>query len=283
MKPKVLPYVFLLPAILAFSVFFLAPLVWMLKLSTYQTNFISGRYVGFGNYLKLFSDGQFWRSIENNVYYAILIVPLQTFIPLAVALTVVNMKKGVQDYVRFAFYAPVFASGIIITTVWHWIFHPIYGLANFLLAQIGIEPIMWFADRISGIAGIAIISGTGGLGGFVIIYLATCLALPKEITDSAQVDGAGWWQIKWHIYIPHLMPTIVLVSLISLIGTMQIWAIVFAMTNGGPNGGTESMMFNIYMDGFVRSRFGYSSAKSVVLTLIILILGILRMRLRKAE
>ena len=256
----------------------------MVQQSFFRTNYILSLFVGFKNFGIIFKDALFWKSIVNTLKFAVVLIPLQTILPLGIALGVINARKWLQDYTRFAFYAPAFASGIIVATVWQWIFHPTdIGLANYLLSLVGIEPVVWFGMQSTAIGAICSIILTTYIGSYVLIYLATMMSVDPDLFDAARVDGATWNQIRFRIIIPMISPTIGLIMIMVTISAMQIWALVFLLTNGGPNYGTATMMFNIYQEGFLYQRYGYASAKSLMLFLTILSLILIQQRFRALQ
>lgn len=279
---KLSPYMLLLPAFVFFAVFSVSPIFMVFRLSTLKTNFLTTEYVGMANFAKILHNEIFWKSVKNTLVYAAFIIPGQAGVALFVALTAVNMSKRAQDYVRFAFYAPVFASPIIMTSVWRWIFHPVDGLVNYLLSFLGVRKIIWFGERLPAIGAISFMICCSTMGSYVIIYLATMLSVSTDLYDAAQVDGATWPQIKLRIILPMIFPTVSLISLLSLVAALQIWVLVHALTNGGPNNGTSTIMYNIYLDGFNYSRFGMAAAKSLVLFLIVVMLSVLKKRVEVA-
>jgi len=276
-----LPWVLLAPSMLLFAVFSAGPIVLMVQQSFFRTNYILSLFVGLKNFAAIARDELFGKSIVNTLKFAAILIPFQTLVPLVIALVVVNARKWLQDYTRFAFYAPAFASGIIVATVWQWIFHPTeIGLANYLLGLAGAEPVIWFGRQMTAIGAICIIILTTYIGSYVLIYLATMMAISPELYDAARVDGATWMQVRFRVIVPMISPTIGLVMIMVTISAMQIWALVFLLTNGGPNYGTTTMMFNIYEEGFLYQRYGYASAKSFILFLTILALVLAQQRFR---
>ena len=233
------------------------------------------------NYISIFTDPYYYKALGNSLIYAGLIVAGQISISLFMALFVFEMPHVVHDFVRFVFYVPVFASGIIIANVWKWIFHARYGVLNWLIGLVGIEPVSWFSGRYTAIGAISIMQVMGIMGFNVLIYLAAMLSIDKEIFDAAKMDGASWARIKRSIILPMIAPQVLFTVLLSMIGAFQIFEYIYLLTGGGPDYGSASLMFDIYDTGFGLSKYGVASAKSVVLMVIIMSIAVIKKRLEK--
>ena len=279
-RPQLLIPALLLPAVLTQSIAVLLPLAMVLRLSIFEVNYISkSTFVGLRNFAAAVVDPLFRQSVYNSLTFAAFIVPVLTFGPLFMALLVINESRRLQTYVRAVFYLPSFASGIILATVWRWIFHPTKaGIVNWVLSLAGLGPVFWMGERLTAIFVISVIVIMSGSGGFLILYLATMMSVGTEMYDAARADGATWWQIKTRIIVPMISPTIALIALVSMIGAMQMWALVFLLTNGGPAQGTTTVMFDIYRTGMLYGRHGLAAAKSVLLMVAILVLAIVQRR-----
>jgi multiple sugar transport system permease protein len=282
MKTKI-PYFFIFPAFVFFCVFSLWPVLIVLKTSFFDSNFITVNFTGFNNFIRVLKDSIFHKASINTLLYCAIITISETVIALLLALLSYDTKKWVQDYMRFALYLPFVACGIILSLVWKWIYHPTSGLLNWLIGLIGLEPIIWLGNRYSGIVCISVIIISFSIGFIFIVYLASMLSISKNFIEAAKIDGAGNFKIKTRIILPMILPTIAFYSLICMIGTLQIWETVFLMTNGGPNHGTKSIMFDIYETSFSFGRFGLACAKSIILLVIILVLSLVKRRLEKSK
>lgn len=278
MKSK-MAYFMILPSMIFFLLFSVAPFVLVFNLSFHETNYIVSKYIAFENYVTIFKDKTFLNSIKNSLLYTAIIVPSTAGLALAISFYVYNMPKRYQDWTRFIGFIPTFAAGVIISNVWRWIFRARSGLLNWLLSLVEIEPVMWLGCQAGGMFAVGTSIIYCGLGLNILLYLAALTAVPTELIDAAKIDGAKWPRIKCQIVLPIIMPTVLFTILLAAIGAMQIWETVFMLTNG--NYGTQSIMFNIYETAFRSSRYGMASAKSIVLMLIILALGIAKKRFEK--
>lgn len=265
-------FLLLLPLAIFYSLFTVWPLVEVIHLSLYKTNFMRTTFIGLQNYFFALSDPDFLRSMINSILYAMLLIPGQIFAALFISLSIYTMKKKWQDISRILFYLPVLSAGIIIAGSWKWIFH-IQGPINWLLGNIGLIPIDWFAQGSTAIPVIAFIVIFSTFGGNVIILLAAILSIDKGILEAARIDGANSRQIKIHIIIPLIMPTIILIGLLSAINAFQIFENIYALA---PQTYAATMTFFIYQQGFQFSKYGMASAEAVILLLIILSLSLIK-------
>ncbi len=268
----------LTPAVGFFALFSVAPIVIVGHLSLFKTNYITSQFVGFQNYVRIFTEPAIVVTILNSFIYAIWLVVGGATAGIVTGLLIIDMKKWIHDTMRFVFYIPVFASGVIIATVWRWILHPQIGLANWFLSLIGIEPVMWLGLRFVAISVLSVMIVSVSAGATLVIYLAAMLSIPSTLFDSAKMDGAASFQIKTRIVLPIITPTIFMMTLISMIGAMKIWETIYLMR---PIVAANNLMFDIFITGFTFSRYGLAAAKSLILMLLILSMSIVKRRLER--
>jgi len=276
-------YFFLLPAVVFFTLFTLTPIVMMGAISLFETDYITSEFVGLQNYIDALTSSDFRQSIANSLFYCAFTVTLGTSIPLTVALTAYRYSNTYRDIVRFAFYIPSIASGIVIANAWKWIFDYRKGLANYLLSVISVEPVMWWGHQVTAIGIISLIVVNIWMGGGIILYLAVLTTIRKEVIDSARIDGANWRQIQTKILIPLIAPWVLFIILLHIISTFQIWENIYLLTSGGPANTTATIVYNIYETGFLRSQYGMASARSVILVMFVLGLALVKNRLEKRK
>lgn len=273
-------YLILAPQALLLLLTFGLPLVFLGRLTFARTDFIGWAWVGLGNFLAIVTDAVFWKALANTGLYVIFIVPVTIGVALLIALLGYDLSRRMRTYMRVALYLPTLTSGLIIATVWRWIWHPSSGIANWLLSLLGLEPVWWLGGRVSGIFAISCNLIVGGLGFAAMLILAAILSVPRELMDAAAIDGAGPWAVRWLVVAPSIFPTVALISTLSLLGVSQMWETVMMTTNGGPDHGTATLMFDIYETGFLKGQFGYGSAKTVALVALVLLLAMVK---RKVE
>jgi len=270
-------YFLLLPTIVLYALFTAWPIVEVVRLSLYKTNFLKTTFVGLDNYIAALSDPSFVQSIANSLIYALILVPGQLLVALFFTLELYNMSKKWQDISRIIFYLPVLSAGIIISGVWKWIFH-MDGPINWILNQFGIESIGWFAQGTTSIPIISFIVVFASFGGNVIILLAAALSIDKGIIEAAKIDGASEAQIKWKIIVPLMKPIITILGFVSAISAFQIFENIYALS---PQVYSATMTFFIFQEGFMYSKYGLASAEAVILLIIILSLSLIKRRMEK--
>lgn len=276
-------YLFLAPTIISFLVFMVVPVYMVGHLSLQKTNYIFMEFVGLKNYVTAVTDPGFIQAFFNNLIYVAFLVPLGVVVPVAIALTTYNMRFRWQDFIRFIYYVPSLASGIVIYGVWRWILNYRHGLVNWTLGLMGLGPVMWLGQRISAIFVISLMVSIFWLGGHLILYMAIVRSVPKEMCDTARVDGATWFQVKMRIILPLIMPWVLFMTLMAIIAAFQVWEHVYMLTQGGPAGGTATVLYNIFETGFLRSRYGVASARSLMLMVLLLIIAIVKRRIEGGE
>lgn len=271
-------YLFLLPGYSAFLITVFIPLLAGIYISLLRTDYITFAWVGLGNYRTLLSDPVFLKSLVNTLTYVLILVPIPVGLSLLIALLIHPLPAWMQSFFRGAFYLPGVVGGIVLTTVWLWIFNPTFGLMNYALGWLGIKPILWLGSaRYSKIA-VCIAVLFQVLGSQIILFMAGLENIPQEIRDAALVDGANRWQLARRIIFPLLRPVLSFVITIQTINTFQIWETIYLLTNGGPNDSSASVVFGIYQTSFQFSKWGLGAAESVVLMIIIIAVSLLQWR-----
>lgn len=264
----------LLPAVALFSLFTAWPLVEVVRMSLYKTNFISSVFVGLDNYVQALSSREFTQAMWNTIWYIIILVPAQTVTALFASFFVYDMKKGWLDAARIVFYVPVLSAGMIIAQSWKWVFHA-NGPVNWILQTMGAQKIMWFAQGETAIPVISLIVVFSSFGANVLIFLSAIVSIEKSLLDAARVDGASSFQLKTRILLPLLKPTIGMVMLLSAIGAMQVFENIYALV---PQSYAATMTFFIYQQSFEFSKWGYASAEAVILLMVTLGLSMFKGR-----
>jgi multiple sugar transport system permease protein len=271
-------YLFLAPGYLVFFLVVFVPLVAGIWISLFRTDFITSTWVGLGNYVTLFTNSDFPRVLVNTLEYVIILVPSSVAISLVIALLINPLPSGWQSFFRGAFYLPGVVGGIVLTTVWLWIFDPTFGLANYVLSWFGLKPILWLASSRTSLFSVCVAVFFQVLGMQIILFLAGLANIPEELLDAARVDGANSWQVTWRIRLPLLRPVLAFVVAIETIALFQIWETIYLLTNGGPNDSSSSVVFMIYQTAFQFSQWGLGSAMAVVLMLIVIFVTLFQSR-----
>ena len=261
---------FLLAPALAHSTLFIAiPTIAALVLSLTDYSFSGDwQWVGFANYAELMGDQNFKTAFVNTVVYAVVVVPVSMALALLIALGLNQKIKGLAFF-RTAFYIPTVTATVAVATVWLWIYNPGSGLANGVLGVIGIGPQQWLTSPDMALPSLMAVGVWQGLGAKMIIYLAALQGVSRELVEAANLDGAGKWQLFRHVKWPALAPAQFFVLVTSIVGTFQVFDLVYVMTKGGPGISTNVLVFDIYNNAFQGLRLGYASAETVIMILLI--------------
>lgn len=273
-------YAFLLPTLLVGIVFVILPIVVIFPLSLTDWDLITGRrtYIGFNNYLYLFSSPKFYRSIVNTVYFAGVKVPLDLILSLLMAVLLDKAIRGVKIF-RIAFFAPVVTPMVAAAMVWIWLYDPSLGALNYMLELVGLKPVRWLYDPRWAMPAVILFSLWKGLGYDVVIFLAGLQAIPQQLIEAAMVDGANSRQTFFRVTLPLLSPVVFFVLLVGIINSFKIFTQISVMTpTGGPLYSTGVLVFYIYELAFVNGKLGRAAAAAVVLFGMVLSLTLVQRR-----
>ncbi|MFC1563854.1 extracellular solute-binding protein [candidate division KSB1 bacterium] len=271
-------YAFLAPSMLVLLVFIFVPVVFSLFLSFHHWNVVSSTkpFVGLENYRDLLRDSMFWSALKNTVVYS-LHVPIGMAISLSIALLLNRRIKGGNVF-RTLFFLPSISSFVAVALVWKLIYNSQFGLANYIMSFAGITGIKWLEDPATAMISIMLLSIWMGIGYQMVIFLAGLKNIPKEYYEAARTDGANAWYQFRHITFPLLMPTTFFILVTSLIGSFQVFSLIYVMTEGGPLQSTDVAVYHIYKNAWEYLQMGYASAMSWVLFFIIMIITWIQFR-----
>ena len=269
---------FLAPSLVLLAVFVLAPLAFSLFLSVHQWDIVSAEkpFVGLNNFRRILSDPLFWNAMKNTALFT-LQVPVGMALSLFVAVLLNQQIRGVT-FLRTLFFLPSVSSFVAIALVWQWLYHPQFGLANYLLAKVGLGPYPWLTDPKTALLSIMIMTVWMGIGYQSVIFLAGLQGIPVHYYEAALIDGASAWQRFRYITFPLLLPTTFFVLVTSVIGSFQVFTSVYVMTGGGPARSTDVVVYHIYQSAWEYLRMGEASAMSWILFLVILLATLLQFR-----
>ncbi len=293
------PYIYLLPAVVIIFLFRFLPMLYAFRVSFYRWGMAGAeRFLGFGNYVNIVRDANFWQAFGNTIYFSLGVVPASLFLSLFIALLLHQKIKGMRFF-RTVYFLPVITSIIAVSMVWKWIYHPQVGLANTILNSIGLGGLEWlsewrgllqmFFERLNcgfplkgpslALFSLIIVSVWKGLGYNVVLFLAGLENIPRQYYEAARVDGASRWQVFRHVTWPLLSPTTFYVLIMTTIISFQMFAYVWMMTGppaGGPLGTTNVLVYYLYDYAFNFSRYGYGTAAAFILFIIVLTLTLVQ-------
>jgi multiple sugar transport system permease protein len=278
-------YLFIMPSLIHLIVFLLIPLFFSLYLSLTDwrgTNFQTAPFIGLENYEFLLTDRRFWNAMQNTAYYTLLSVPGGMIASLLVALVMNQKLRGVYIF-RTLFFMPVISSWVAVSVVWITLLDPSAGILNYVLRQLGIAPVNWLGDTATAMPSIVLIAIWKGLGFQMVIWLAGLQAVPEELYEAAAIDGASRLQSFWRITLPLLAPTTFFLAVTGVIGSFQVFSPIYVITEGGPRGSTEVVVYHIYQRAFQVFDMGYAAAQAWVLFGVIFVVTAVQLWYRRRQ
>lgn len=294
---KGIPYIFVLPNLLIFGIFIVFPMLLNFVYAfTSGTEFFpaSRPWAGTANFEQLLDctnfldpntcrEDIFWRAIFNTATYVVFQVGLMVLISLITAL-LLNRKIRARGFFRSVFFYPVLLSPIVVALIWKWILQE-NGLLNGIITSLGFEKIPFLVDSTWAQFWVILISVWAFMGFYTLILLAGLQAIPADLYEAADIDGANAWQGFIGITLPLLMPSLVVVLMLSLIRAVQIFDVVFAFTGGGPGTATLYMVQYIYSKGFSSpsKQFGLAASASLLMAAVLVVLTLIQLVFRREE
>jgi multiple sugar transport system permease protein len=277
-RDAVAAVIFLLPALVILGVFLFYPIVYLLYLSFTTGSFtVSGiEWIGGQNYLRLFTDDDFWQVMGNTAYFTLATVIPTIIIPLALAV-LLNRAIALRGLLRAAYFIPSITSLVAVGLAFRWLFQT-DGRVNDLLLAWGLESISWLSSTLWAMPVLILLSSWKQLGFNLIVFLAGLQIIPQSRYEAAELDGANGWAKFWYITLPGLTPTLVFAVLTTAIFTLRSFEQVYIITGGGPLNSTNLLVYYIYEQAFSSFEFGYAAAAATVLLAIALIFVYLYLR-----
>lgn len=275
---------FVAPALLVIAIFFFLPIVAALLISLTDFDIYSLadlrnlRFVGLGNYLKLLETPLFWQALGNTLYFVAIGVPLSIGASLGAALLLHSRLARFKPLFRTALFAPVVTTLVAVAVIWRYMFNTRYGLLNYALGGIGIDPIDWLGDPHWAMPAIILFAVWKNFGYNMIIFLAGLQSIPEELYEAARIDGASIWRQFASVTLPMLSPVVLLVGILTIAGYFQLFAEPYVMTQGGPLQSTVSVLYFMYDEGFKWWNLGSASAVAFMLFLLIFAVTALQLR-----
>lgn len=270
-KETMIAYAFLAPALIFFATFVLFPLLQGIYTSLFNYTYKTFEFIGVGNYVRLFQDEVFLKSLRNTVVIVIGIVPVILLFSIFVATNIYEMRPFLRSFFRAIFFLPVVTGTVSVTVVWRWIYDPFSGILNYISKGLGLieRDVMWLGDSKTALICIMVVLLTTSVGQPIILYVASLGNIPRSYIEAAKVDGATNWQVFRKIKWPYLMPTTLYIIVISTINSFQIFSLIQLLTSGGPNYATSTVMYLVYEKAFKLGQFGYAASMGVILAIVI--------------
>jgi len=276
-------WLFAAPALILLSLFLIIPFLMSVGLSFTDQRLISPlptEIVGLRNFIRLFSDKVFFKSIGNNFVFVIIVVPVQTTLALLLAI-LVDRTRRFSNFFRMIYFMPVVVPMIVVSVIWYFMYNPSIGLINRALESVSFGMLgksLWLQSEKAALPAIMILSIWQGVGFQMVIYLAGLQDVPQSLYEAATVDGASPLKTFWSITLPHLRNTTIFIIVSTTILAFQLFTQVKVMTNGGPNDATSTAVLYIYNQGFKSLKVGYAAAASVLFIIIVLFVSLIQRR-----
>ncbi len=271
-RQKLIPYFFIAPFFIVFIGFFLGPAIYAFFASFHDWHLLGEmKFIGLKNYRLLFRDRTLWLSVTNTLYYFAAALLVQY--PLALLLAIALNQKALQGrhILTPLMFIPVLTSPVVVVIVFQIFLDRTYGLFNFPLRALGLEPINWLGSRQLSKAAVALLITWRWTGYNMVLFLASLQSIPQELYEAAWVDGANKARSFWHITLPMLRPAIAYVLIMGFISAWQMFDESWLLTNGGPADSSLSVGNYLYRVGIREVRMGYASAIGVVLFIMVFI------------
>ncbi|MBA3527590.1 MAG: sugar ABC transporter permease [Sphingomonas sp.] len=266
------------PALAMLTLFFVVPvlLAFLLSLTDFDLYALADtadlRFIGFGNYGDLLQTPLFWKALGNTFYFVIVGVPLSIGLSLGAAMLLNGVASSLVGFFRTALFAPVVTTLVAVAVIWNYLLHTRYGMLNYGLEALGIDPVDWLGDPNWAMPAIILFAVWKNFGYNMVILLAGLQTIPNDLYEAARIDGANGWDRFRHVTLPGLGPMLLLVSVLTMAGYFQLFAEPYVMTQGGPVESTVSVLYFMYEQGFKWWNLGFASAVAFILFVIMFVL-----------
>ena len=275
-------WMFVLPSLLLFGVFFLLPLGMSIWFSfTNYDGWKTMDFMGIKNYVDILTSGDFYKTLSRTMVYTACNLPFKVAIPLLLAALVTSQSLKGTTLVRTLVYIPVLFSALVAGITINWMFGQEYGLVNFLLQKIGADPLQWSLNPVLATVVISVASNWISAGYYMLLYVGGINNISRELYEAASVDGAKKVQSFFRITLPLLMPTTFIVLLLSTVNLLKEYALIQGISLGGPGSSTTYVVQYIFDQGFNQSRYGYASAAGILISILFIVIAVVQFKATK--
>lgn len=284
---RLVPYLFLLPAVAILALGLMVPLYNAVMLSFYDWDFgqawSSARYLGFANFRRLFSDPVVWNSVRTTFVFGFWVVTLEMLVGVGLALLLEKAVRG-ATFFRTIFVMPLMIAPVVVGLIWRYLLDARNGIVNYYLTQIGeavpflqnlgFETQAWLGDPRLAMVSI-IVSDVWQWTPFVfMIVLAGLQGLPGDVMEAAYIDGANWWRMTWHVKLPMMRNILLIALLMRIIDVFRALEVIFVMTGGGPGASTRVLSLTLFQTAFTGRDLGYASTIALLLSVILIVFSV---------
>lgn len=272
------------PSLVVVVLFVVLPILFSLGISFFDWKILATErpFIGFGNYIRMFTNPEFWLAMKNTALYTLGVVPVGAVISLSMAM-LINRYIVFSGFFKTAFFLPVITSTIAVAIVWLWVYNDHNGLLNIILRALNIKPVGWLTNPKTALPSVIIMSVWKNAGYHMIIFLAGLNAIPESFYEAATLAGANGWQKFRFITWPMLLPSTLFVLVTNTIFSFQVFGPIYTMTGGGPVRSTTVIVYHLYVRAFEFQEMGYASAAAWVIFLLLIGMTALQFRLSGKE
>jgi len=279
-------WAFMAPAAIILAAMLAYPIIYTVEISFARFDlmtFSAVEFIGWENYTHVLDDYRFWSSMRVTLVYLVFALPIQIVLGFGIAYLINAPWRG-RGVVRALFIIPMVVAPVVAGGIWRMILDPLWGIMNWVAGLFGVEGLDWFGDPTLAMASIIIIDTWRWTPFVILIATAALLALPRDLFEAAEIDGANWWSMLWSITLPLLVPIIAATFVVRWLGAVKMFDIALAATYGGPGGATNVINLFIYEEAFRSLRFAESAAMAVIVLVLTMVLtGIFLIGTRKLE
>lgn len=288
-KRNITLFLFTLPALIVYTVFFVLPILGDIYISLLEWNggLIDVKFVGLKNYIKMFTeDKAFYAALLHNVMYTAFVVTIQLSMALLFALILFRNIRG-HNFFKTVYLLPVVLSSVTLALIWSYMYDPLQGFVNYFLKSIGLGSFQqnWLGDKKIALFSVGLINAWQYIGYSMIIFIAGLLTIPESLYEAAEIDGAGMFSKFANVTFPLLAPATTMNIVLSTTGSFKVFELIYVITPpGGPiSDATEVLATLMYKVGFTYGEMGYSAAISIILLIVIMIIGFVQLKLLRSR
>ena len=281
-RREIAGWLFVLPMFAFFITFVIYPIISSFVSSLYTFDYVKYTLSGFDNYKHLMQDSLFHKATWNTILFVIILVPVISILGLIMAAIINLYPQRMQTFFKAVFYVPGVTSIISLVMVWEYMYNNQFGLGNYVLTSLGFDSVNFLGAKFA-TPSISLILVTIMIGGALVVYAAALNGIPRDLYESASLDGATALDSFLRITMPMLKPAILYIIVTATIGAFQVFAIILLMTGGGPAHRTTTIIMLIYREAFVNMNFGLANAMGILLCLFICLIAFIQFKLLKTD
>ncbi|NMA67181.1 MAG: sugar ABC transporter permease [Clostridiaceae bacterium] len=283
LKENLTAYIFLAPFLALLCIFMIYPMCRGIYNSFFDFRFSSQLFVGLENYIHVFTDKVYLLAIRNSLIFVFAVVSLLIIFGILISGSIYDKHRHYVSGVRTCLYIPVICSMVVMTIIWRFMLDSQTGLLRYFYDSIGMTPVNLLGDAKWTLIILVFILFTMNIGQSVVLYVASMISIPKELSEALEIDGGKRIDLFRYILIPLSKPTTLFIFVTQTAAMLRVFAVIQLLTNGGPNYASTTMMYLLYQEGLIYGNFGSASALGVVMFLMTLVLVSIQFKLVRQE